>query len=392
MATLYASANTARKVLIFFLIFAVIVLIWDNIGKFAIENPNTGEDTRFFMKADRAFGATLPEFKLESVPINTSTKPTFVRESTHSATFPDVAYVYKILQPRENFQFLSTFEDTARSLGFDTDPSVTGNDYSWKGENNTKTLKYNSISQVWSLDTDLTANADAKVGRLTLQTAANYESRIQTVLRNAEFDSKGYEDPVFSAKFLDLNSDGELVSIDDPANAEYGFGTAYRFLDLADLKPTGERPELKKGQVLPAPMDGKVYTNDPRKGSFSLLYSYNLGNMKKDLYELDFINFEYTQVGSYQIITPDEGFSSIQNGKGALVSLTQPNMDYFEDLENATVTSFSIQARRTELAFYEPQEWVGYTYPIYVYYATAELSNGSLANAIFFIDAVKRVD
>jgi hypothetical protein len=390
MATLYASTNTARKFLIFFLIFAVVVLIWDNIGSLPGAS-GTQEDNRFFMKANRTFG-DLPEFKLNSIPLNTSVKPQYIYQSTFSETFPDVSYVYQILQPRENFQFLSTFEKTADTFGFETAPTVDGNTYSWKSQDGSKTLRYNSVSQVWSLDTDLPANADARSAVLTLNTASNYESRLKSLLKNARFDSKGFEDAVYSVKFLDLNSDGEMIANENPLTSEFGFGTAHRVLPLADLKPSAERPELKKGQVLPTPFEGKVYTADPRKGSFTTLFSYNMGDMEKDLFELDFINFEYTQIGAYQIITPIEGFSRIQEGQGALVSLTQPTLDYFENIENASVTKFSIDAKRTEIAFYEPQEWIGYTYPIYIYYGTAELSNGGLANATFFIDAVKRAN
>lgn len=391
MATLYASTNTARKFLIAFLVFSVAILIFDNLGSLPGSNSVSTEAARFYMKVNRTFG-NLPTFEIDSIALDPSSNPQYVVQSAFSTAFPDVSYVYQILQPRENFQFLSSFEDTANTLGFPDSPTVSGNDYTWVSADGTKTLRYNGVSQVWKLETDLVANADARVARLTLDNVSSYQSRIQSLLKNSNFDSKGFDQAVFDTKFLDLNSEGDLIVTDNALDAEFAFGTAYRTLPLADLKIAAERPELKKGQVLPTAFTGKTYTADPRKGSFNILFSYNLGTMTKDLYSLDFINFEYTQSGVYQIITPTEGFSEIQNGRGALVSLTQPSKDFFADQSGVSVTRFDIDARRTEIAFYEPQEWIGYTFPIYVYYGTAQLTNGGLANAIFFIDAVKRVN
>lgn len=391
MATLYASTNTARKFLIAFLVFSVAILIFDNLGSLPGSSSVSTEAARFYMKVNRTFG-NLPTFEIDSIALDPSSNPQYVVQSAFSTAFPDVSYVYQILQPRENFQFLSSFEDTANTLGFPDSPTVSGNDYTWVSADGTKTLRYNGVSQVWKLETDLVANADARVARLSLDNVSSYQSRIQSLLKNSNFDSKGFDQAVFDTKFLDLNSEGDLIVTDDALEAEFAFGTAYRTLPLADLKIAAERPELKKGQVLPTAFTGKTYTADPRKGSFNILFSYNLGTMTKDLYSLDFINFEYTQSGVYQIITPTEGFSEIQNGRGALVSLTQPDKDFFGDQSGVSVTRFDIDARRTEIAFYEPQEWIGYTFPIYVYYGTAQLTNGGLANAIFFIDAVKRVN
>lgn len=391
MATLYASTNTARKFLIAFLVFSVAILIFDNLGSLPGSNSVSTEAARFYMKVNRTFG-NLPTFEIDSIALDPSSNPQYVVQSAFSTAFPDVSYVYQILQPRENFQFLSSFEATAKTLGFPDSPTVSGNDYTWVSADGTKTLRYNGVSQVWKLETDLVANADARVARLTLDNVSSYQSRIQSLLKNSNFDSKGFDQAVFDTKFLDLNSEGDLIVTDNALDAEFAFGTAYRTLPLADLKPAAERPELKKGQVLPTAFTGKTYTADPRKGSFNILFSYNLGTMTKDLYSLDFINFEYTQSGVYQIITPTEGFSEIQNGRGALVSLTQPSKDFFADQSGVSVTRFDIDARRTEIAFYEPQEWIGYTFPIYVYYGTAQLTNGGLANAIFFMDAVKRVN
>ncbi len=391
MATLYASTNTARKFLIAFLVFSVAILIFDNLGSLPGSSSVSTEAARFYMKVNRTFG-NLPTFEIDSIALDPNSNPQYVVQSAFSTAFPDVSYVYQILQPRENFQFLSSFEDTANTLGFPDSPTVSGNDYTWVSADGTKTLRYNGVSQVWKLETDLVANADARVARLSLDNVSSYQSRIQSLLKNSNFDSKGFDQAVFDTKFLDLNSEGDLIVTDDALEAEFAFGTAYRTLPLADLKIAAERPELKKGQVLPTAFTGKTYTADPRKGSFNILFSYNLGTMTKDLYSLDFINFEYTQSGVYQIITPTEGFSEIQNGRGALVSLTQPDKDFFGDQSGVSVTRFDIDARRTEIAFYEPQEWIGYTFPIYVYYGTAQLTNGGLANAIFFIDAVKRVN
>lgn len=394
MASLYASSNTARKVLIGFLVFAVVILFFDNFGaiRTGITGGSTNESRRFYMVANRIFG-NLPEFEIPSISIGASITPEYVITSTFSTAFPDVSYVYQVLKPRENFQFLATFEETAAALGFEDDAAVFGpNDYRWQSTDRTRTLRYNSISQVWSLETDLPSNPDAKVAKISSDNIQDYEGKLLNLLRRLNFDSTGFQSPQYDIKFLDLNPEGEFITTSTLLDAEYAEGSVYRVLDQATLKPLADRPVLRTGQVAPQELKGKVYTSDSTKGSLKVLFSYTLNRPLTDVYEMSFTNFEYTLSGAYQIITPDEGFSRIQSGEGALVSLTLPTDDFFGTIQERGVRRFQIDARRTELAFYEPQEWIGYTFPIYVYYGTAELSDGSLANAVFFMDAVKRAN
>ncbi len=389
--SLYSSSNNARKFLIGFLVFAVVIIFFDNFGTIQRGiGGTTDEASRFYMKSNRIFN-DLPEFDIPSINIGSS-NPQYSITSTFSNTFPDVSYVYQVLKPRENFQFLATFEDTAANLGFEEEPQIFGpNDYRWQSADRTKTLRYNSVTQVWSLETDLSANSDAKVADLTGD-ASSYQTRLAQLVRTLNFGSTGFTSPQFDLKFLDLNAAGEYIVTSTIDDAEFAAGSVYRVLDQATLKPQNERPAVRPGQTAPLDLKGKVYTSDSTNGSFKTLFSYNLSNPAKDVFRINFINFEYTLTGVYQIITPEEGFSRVQSGEGALVALSTSTDDYFATAPLREVRRFQIDARRTELAFYEPQEWVGFTYPIYVYYGTAELTDGSLANAVFFMDAIKRVN
>lgn len=389
MATLYASTNTARKALIVFFVISIGILIFDNLSSFSTGSTSTGEEGRFYMATNRVFG-DLPLPNIPSIGTDSSVNTQFVRESIFS-TFPDVAYVYGILQPRENFQFLSKFEDNAKLLGFNSFASISGNEYSWRSEDGTKNLTYNSVSQIWKLETDLTTNPAALSARIQLENVTTYQSRLTSLIRNLGFDSRGMDRAVYDIKFLTRNFSGELITTERPLEADFALGTTYRYLDLADLKPPAQRPQLRTGQVFPQEFDGKVYSTNPRLGSFTVLFSNMMNNIVTDVFTMNFINFEYTQQGVYQIITPDEAFSQLQNGNGSLVSITKPGNDYLSNVSNAGIRRVSMDARRTELAYYEPQEWIGYTYPIYVLYGTAELSDGSLASVTYFVEAVKRV-
>ncbi len=350
MASLYASSNTARKVLIGFLVFAVVILFFDNFGaiRTGITGGSTDESRRFYMVANRIFG-NLPEFEIPSISIGASITPEYVITSTFSTAFPDVSYVYQVLKPRENFQFLATFEETAAALGFEDDAAVFGpNDYRWQSTDRTRTLRYNSISQVWSLETDLPSNPDAKVAKISSDNIQDYEGKLLNLLRRLNFDSTGFQSPQYDIKFLDLNPEGEFITTSTLLDAEYAEGSVYRVLDQATLKPLADRPVLRTGQVAPQELKGKVYTSDSTKGSLKVLFSYTLNRPLTDVYEMSFTNFEYTLSGAYQIITPDEGFSRIQSGEGALVSLTLPTDDFFGTIQERGVRRFQIDARRTQ--------------------------------------------
>ncbi len=54
------------------------------------------------------------------------------------------------------------------------------------------------------------------------------------------------------------------------------------------------------------------------------------------------------------------------------------------------VSRFRATATETELAYFEPNIWEGYVYPIYIFRGKAELVSGKTADFVFYVDAIRR--
>jgi len=393
MASLYVTSNNARKVVVVILgVFIAIILIDTFIRVGGTLNPGPSATRRFYLDPDRKLGdITAPN--IPAIDIDTS-NATYAQESAEPV-FPDVSYVYAIEQPREKLNTLENANKTASSLGFTATgfKSLGNNDYSWTIADQTKTLKFNKLTQIWSFSTIYENNTDAKKKKTMLQDINSYSSKATTLLNSLLFSSGlGLTSPQTDARYIIRTEQGDISETTDYKLANYVKLNVYRKLAQADLKETKDQPKLLTGEVKPQDVVGVVYKTDPRVGEFSATVSNDLTNLGRDIFEMKFVNYEYGAKGNYYIVTAEEAFSRIQKGQGSLVALSAEGSDYFANYTKILVNRFIIDARKTTLGFYEPDEWTGYTYPIYIFTGRAELSDGRLAKFTYYVDAIKRLD
>ena len=76
--------------------------------------------------------------------------------------------------------------------------------------------------------------------------------------------------------------------------------------------------------------------------------------------------------------------------RGALTFIKVSNSNYFKKYSKVDVSEFEALSEKTSLGFYEPTVWSGYVLPIYVFEGIATMKDGSLAEFIFYVDALKR--
>ncbi|MEO6729134.1 MAG: hypothetical protein ABIM99_04390 [Candidatus Dojkabacteria bacterium] len=392
MASLYVTANNARKVVVVILGVFVLIILADIFIKVANNPGTTVANNRFYLDPDRKLGdvsaPNIPGIELDNknIPI--------VQESVHP-TFPDVSYIYAVDKPSEKSDTFEKASKTAAALGF----SATGlknlgnNDYKWSITDQTKTLSYNLLSQIWSLSTIYENNTDAKKRKTIMSTTSSYADKLPSVLDSLLFNTGlGMTGAKVDSRFIIRTDQGDIKETQDSKLANYVKLNAFRKLPQSDLKETKDQPKLATGQIKPQATNGYVYTSDPRVGEFSSTVSNDLSNLSRDVFEMKFVNYTYGLKGSYFVVTPEEAFNRIQNKQGALVGLSAEGTDYFEQYTKIEVNRFIVDARKTELGFYQPDEWTGYVYPIYILTGRAELSDGRLAKFTFFVDAVKRLN
>ncbi|MCA9386875.1 hypothetical protein KC669_02455 [Candidatus Dojkabacteria bacterium] len=396
MASLYQNTQRTRKILVGILAFIVLILLINLYQNVTAEEPIgvIPNSQRFYVNPNRIYGE-IPSPNIPGIEYNLDA--TFSLDGIHLKQYPDVAYVYQIEQPRERLLSISEAVSTANSLGFiGTNYRKSGTILTWQSSDGTKTLTYDLTERKWKLDTRFLDN-DAALSRKDLFDAGNlielqlqYEKLGARIINGFGLTGLGLDNVFTKAVIAQKGIDGFLAEVDNLVNAEYVHMSLNRNLPISDLKPRSEQPE---GTPPEAPATAKVYSNDPRDGQITLLVSNQLKNFVNDVFEFTFTDFEYNELdkGVYSIITPEEAWNNVQNGKGALTFIEKQDSNYFAEYSSVNVRRFNANPTQTELALYESNEWFGYAIPIYVFKGIAELEDGQLANFIFYADAIKRV-
>jgi hypothetical protein len=391
---LYKTAGNARKILITLIILALLITGYDTVsGLFDNEDPlQTNEASRFYMTADRSLG-DVPKPEIPGLEFNRE-GVSFLNVSVHDV-FPDVSYVYKLEEPAPKLNALDNARPTIFNLGFESDEEtqVDTNLYEWANEDNTKKITYNTLLRKWALSTDFSENEQAQLRKNLFDNLEEYSSKISNAMARLDFVEYGFEDGIIESTYASIGTNELFIEESTSNNSEYVFAEVFRQIAQADLKPSSEQPELTEGQVKSLPTVGKVYSDDPRFGQIHMIISNQLSDLTKDIFELKYTNYEYNEAlrGSYLIITPNEAWNNISNGDGSLVYLRPQGVNYFyTDLDFNNITEVTADFRNTELAFWEPTEYDGYVYPIYVFKGTAQV-DGRIAEFTIFVDAIKRV-
>lgn len=407
-ASLFQTAGSLRKYIAGFLVFVVIyLLITAIIGLFAGDPlPPAPEFRRFYMNPTTIFGPILPEPKIPSIEYNRNA--TFFLNGTHTITFPDAAYVYSIERPRQSALSFQKAEEVVNYLGFNSENPISSEDsiFVWQNPEATKTITYDRRNRIWDITTDLAADFAAQRAFIGFTQTNEYERSFETVIEDLGFDQfQGLagNTGIFTGQFVDLLADGTIEVTFLSSNADFAYLNLFRQLRLADLKPRDQLPVLEVGETLPEPVDARVFRNTPTHGQIRMMVSNDLRNPSQDIFRLEFREYEFGPASAYLIVTPDEAWTRVQNGLGSLVSLISPRDDEFDLPPTAEITRFSANPFSTQLAYWEPDNWkevttysrnndaigVALVYPIYVFRGEAELSDGTTAEFIIFVNAVK---
>lgn len=401
MATLYEASNTGRKIVLGFLVLTAIVLVIEFIGNLNREAQLGGRNpARFYMNPDRKFG-DIARPEIPGIPIDSSSRPSYALESVFTL-LPDVAYVYQVDRPREKLGDFEAAQGAVRELGFNPLIFTTeGNNFTWNTASDTRTVVYNKETLNWSLSTKYADNIEAKKTKILNTDITTYSRNALNLVDELGFEATGIESGLVDSRYAKYNN-GTFFSNENPLEADYVIINIFKKLPFADLKPTDELPSVSNRALIPKALSAYVYTEDPRVGQVRIVASNNLRDYPKDVYELKYNDFEYTVdpstgntvlLGSYLIITPEEAWTKISNNQGSLVSLIPQGGNYFgENPPTAQVNRFVADRSRTELAYYEPSEWTGYVYPIYIFRGRAEMADGRQASFVYYVEAIKRVD
>jgi hypothetical protein len=94
---------------------------------------------------------------------------------------------------------------------------------------------------------------------------------------------------------------------------------------------------------------------------------------------LSYKKFNPQSEATYPIITVSEAWKAVSSNKGVVTSIVASNAAFFESPASTNIEKILID--KIEIAYYEPDDWVEYLQPIYVFsgkYVTRGTEGGSI--------------
>lgn len=397
MASLYTTAGTLRKGLLVALLVAIGITGFDVLTRVAQNLQSQFVQTpSFYEQPVSTISAAVPKelIKIPSLEIASDSNPAFVIDGAFPS-MPDTLRLYALERPRQKLDTVDRARATANKLGFPGTPNDLSSELiGWSNARDTKALRFNKVSQVWEMRTQYFLDTQALQPKTLLETEVAYEAKMSSLVNTLGFVNQSIVDGTFTAKYSLLGNDALFTNPVNRTQANYVTISGYRKLPLARVLPPGARSPLLEGKPVPPDLNGKVYSIDPRYGSLKMVASDGLLNANTDIYALDFIDYEYN-LNNYTVefsVNPQQAWSRVQDGDGALTLLKLQGSDYFAASQKLNVSRFIATANQTELAYWEPATFTGYVYPIYVFRGRAELADGKLADFVFYVDAMRRVE
>jgi len=367
------------------------MLIFDTLGKYVESVQPLPSIGGCFANASSSLGSVpVPDIVSFALPQTAGASFTL---NGRFKSFPPTMLVHAIDATRINLDTVDNAKLTATAMGF-SNPIASANNtqFQWKTASNTKQLNFNATTGVWKLTTQYFFDPDALKAKTLNQNQSFYPSQAARILKSLNFTNATLTNTVATSIYATIGSDGNFTSPSNPASASYVVLDIFR-----NLTSTVKRnaTTLSEAQVKACDKAenfiGKVFKQDPRRGSLRLIVSDQLQDLKKDLYGLDFTDYRYSgTTGNYNIVTVEQAFTKLQTGEGKLVQIQLSGDETLGSNRQLNVKRFVINADQTELAYFESDKYQPFVFPIFVFKGVLETADGQTGRFIFYIDAVQR--
>lgn len=394
MASLVITSSNIRKGIVGFIVFAILIAGIDTARRFLDSSLNPFNQNIQIYPDPTPGRASIPELKLTSnVVLPEGSQPTFLVEGAFPS-MPTVANVYTIESPIVKLDTVDNAKRVAGLLGFTATAYVEANrdELVWENTTRTRTLTFNKATYKWSLRTQYFFDAEALKPK-TINDLESYKNVATSVLSSLDFSDNSFQRAPIVATLAKLGLDGYFTNPVTSSFADYVDLQVYRNFELAAPRNRSELPSGAQNIQLPNPTVGRVYTANPKAGSFSAVVSNDGRDLTKELFSLDFFHYEYAfnKIPSrYPTLTAAEAWDQVRLGKGALMDMNLQTADYFAAPTPLNARKFTVDAAKTEIAYYEPNPWLGYIHPIYIFRGRVETTEGKVGYFVFYMDAIRR--
>lgn len=254
---------------------------------------------------------------------------------------PDRIKVYKIAPNKFSYLAGKNAIASAELLGFTEKDLITdlkGTVYKWRNINTNSLLSINTDTKESTLVTAY-RNLDSKnfeTGSVTEMGATDLAIKF---FRNTDRFDTTYESGSRKMK-LGAFDGGKLYQVSQADNAQFIRIDFFRSVEGV-----------------------KVYTPDPEKGNLNA----TLRSTPQKFYELEsyYKPVDLDSTGEYPIISVDDAWQAVVDGKGVLSRVVPKNVDAFSPYEPTKIET--IYVKTVSLGYYETPKTTDYLQPIYVF-------------------------
>lgn len=382
MGKLAETTRSTRKYLIYFLIFAFVIIILQAIYGYLTSREDTGGNKASpYAYIDNKLG----EIEYPTIPtltLSEGSTPVFSIDGRFTES-PSSVNVYQVEPPRETLASVSDGQSIADSLEFNPNYSTSDNSLIWQSANKSRKLEYDKITRdVYYINSRLDKTDYSEEYEETIKT-----EKLNTTFSNIyrDLSASNYTQLIDEITYIsEANSSYEVV----PSMIESDLIRKDSFMELEEVSL---KTNLDIEGVIP--IRGKIYLDNPYTGitNTTILKRDTTSKVKPTDILKEFnergIKISGTK-GVYTLKNIEEAWEDVRDGKASLRSLLKPDQDQFTNYSPLNVTRFIVDPEESHLGYYLTPEWKGFLYPIYVFKGTAELKGGGAAEFIFYTKAI----
>lgn len=374
--------------MLYFLIFTTIVLAGQFIYRI-VRNESNSSPTKPspYAFVDSSFGKIdYPE--IPSLTISEAANPSF-SVNGQFVDFPTSVNVYQVDKPRETLGNRVKAEDLASSLGFLSSAVSEGEYYKWA--TNEKALEYNKLNKNFEYKNTEIINSNTDRAEISdIEEVSNTINRILQITKQpTRFTSE-------NLNYINYISQG-YTKVSSASQANFILSDFYESYEIVSLKSSIQTDPAQNTSNA-SKLDGRIYFTDPLLGSTRIIITNEDYKKDRNAKEIDFLaeiktissNIDLDSTAVYPLKDIEEAWEDIKDGKGSLRSLVKKSENPYSNYRELTVNRFIADPSQTKLGFYYPEEWTGYIYPIYIFSGSAELSDNTSADFVFYTKAIEQ--
>jgi len=379
------STKSSKKIILGCLIFVVLILTTNFIIN-AFKKPPPPFNP-YPTSAEKGFG-DLPKLDFESVAISENSKPEFKIETSDGTlpTLPTIVNVFKTKTPRQSLTAEDEANEIANSLGFNENAiPITPTETKWV--NSTKELIINKLYNTVSITTNYQKDKQALAKHEIFPDSSVYSKTAISYLKAADILPESYKEGESNiVTYLKLNQSYNFEKANSAEDANFVRVDFFRDIETVSVEFPERLSQKEINKWLEYRFFSKLNTDNPSEGLIYIILGGTRGI--NDIYELSYVNWELEDKTTYYLVTAEDAWNQVKEGKAYLESLLETNANPFQTYSPYDVNSFLLTD--VKIIYYSSKSYLPYIQPLYKYSGVATLNNDDKQlEFIFYYPAIK---